>query len=345
MIAGLPQNIDTEFEQKLKLAYNQMISSRAPLIATHENPDGDGLGAMLALYSFLKLGDREVFCFASDLPEENLNFLPFIEKVGRNLPSDGKFDLVIGLDYGDLERLKLPREFLEQSNKFIGIDHHVQSEILPETLSLIYPELSSTSEIIFWFFKVNNIDITKEIATLLLTGILVDTGGLSHITTSAQTLKIASELFKKGVVPSRIASKALYKNKPASLKMWGKGLNRMKKINELEMIFSYISADDFMEHGAEFDDIAGLVSLMNTVSDAKIALLLIETEKGVIKGSLRSEKFKGVDVSEIARKLGGGGHKYAAGFTKEGDVDGVLEEVKRALSPIRKTHDILPPRT
>ncbi len=336
-----------EFIGGLRSLYDRLKNSQNILLATHENPDGDGLGAMFSLSLFLKQIGKHPFPFSYDKLPESLQFLPGSVSVQHTLPENDIFDLVIGLDYGDIERLHLRPTFLDES-RFVTIDHHVASRPFGD-LQIVYPDLSSTSEIAYWFFRNNSLAISKDIALNLLTGILVDTGGFSHITTSPQVFEVGSELLKSGVVPSKVLRESLDTRGEAALKIWGRALARIREVKEIGMLYSYILKDDLDEHGATFDDVAGLISLLNTAPTSRFTVLLVEYEKGVVKGSLRSERFKGVDVSEIAASLGGGGHKYAAGFTREGSMDDIVEDIKQVVlgfggTSDKKTYDILPPK-
>ncbi len=126
------------------------------------------------------------------------------------------------------------------------------------------------------------------------------------------------------------------KNVPA-IKLWGKALNRIQKDKNTGMAVSYLSKKDLEECGAKQEDISGLISVINTVGDAKFSLLLTEGNDNKIRGSLRSEEYKNIDVSRIAKSLGGGGHKLASGFEVEGKnaKDGV-ERIKEMILKARK---------
>ena len=314
---------------KLRSLYERLNNAERVLLATHENPDGDGIGAMLALSLFLREKGKYTVPFSTDGVPESLSFLPGSDAVQTVLPPHDFFDLIIGLDYGDVERLHLSPELLDES-RFVTIDHHVVARPFGD-LQIVSPLLSSTSEMIYWFFHENSISFSKEIALNLITGILIDTGGFSHITTSPRVLAVASDLLGRGVVPSRVLRDAIETRSASALKLWGSALCRIREDKEIGMIYSCISKEDLVRCNATFDDVAGLISLLNTISSSRFTVLLVEYEKGVIRGSLRSERFKGVDVSQIAAQLGGGGHRYASGFTRQGTIDDILEEIKEVV--------------
>ena len=134
-------------------------------------------------------------------------------------------------------------------------------------------------------------------------------------------------------VPSKVISESIEARQSAALKLWGRALGRVEEDKEIGMLYSFVAREDFDEFGADSDDVAGLISLLNTAPSSRFTVLLVEYEKGVMKGSLRSEEFKGVDVSQIASRLGGGGHKYASGFTSNKSVKDIIQDIRQvALS-------------
>ena len=134
-------------------------------------------------------------------------------------------------------------------------------------------------------------------------------------------LEIASDLMNKGARLSHIAHETYQKKDLPALRIWGLALSRIMLSDKTKAAVSIVTHDDLQQSGATLDDLTGVVNMLNTLPDTRFAMLLVEYEPGKIKGSLRSEPHKGVDVSAIARRLGGGGHKLASGF----EIDGKLE--------------------
>jgi phosphoesterase RecJ-like protein len=163
-----------------------------------------------------------------------------------------------------------------------------------------------------------NISLNKEIATCLLTGIFTDTGSFMHDSTTPAILKMAAKLMTKGARLSHIAHETYQKKDLPCLCIWGKALSRIMVSDKTGAAVSVITPEDMQECRAELDDLSGVVNLLNALPQAQFALLLAEYEPGKIKGSLRSEPHKNIDVSKLAKFLGGGGHKLASGFEVEG---------------------------
>lgn len=295
------------------------------LITSHEDPDADAIGSMLALFlSLQKIGLKAVVFSNDELPEY-LNFLPSFDCISNGDSLSVDYDLFFCLDYGDFKRLKLPANISEE--KIVTIDHHPESNHRG-VIKIVEPEISSTSEIIYSLINYLGIEIDKDVATCLLTGILYDTGGLKHAVTSSETLKIVSELLSTGISFDEISRKILTVGKSLmNSKIWAEILSRVSFDEKRKFAFSWISFDDFKKYKVGFSELEGIASLMSTISDASFSLFLIEHEKGKIDGSLRSEPHKGRSVIEIAKALGGGGHSFAAGFKQEGTIEEVLKKV------------------
>ncbi|MDO8529152.1 MAG: DHHA1 domain-containing protein, partial [bacterium] len=199
------------------------------------------------------------------------------------------------------------------------IDHHPDIT-LEGDVNILESSVSSVCEIIYSFFKFFNIKITKEIATFLMVGILGDTGSFQHSNTGAEVMNIASELMKKGASLFKIVEAIFANKKLSTLKLWGRAFEKAIINPKNNMIITVLTEEDIKECEASTEDIAQVASILNTVPGTKFSLILSQREGDLVKGSLRSEEYKGVDVSEIAHQFGGGGHKLASGFEVKGKI-------------------------
>jgi len=315
-------------KQKFQRIEELLNNSQNILIASHEHPDADAVASTLALHRLFKKQNKNSFPYLPDLPSKNLNFLPGFYDIKTEIDSFDA-DLVFCLDYGDFERLRLPGNIEEQ--KIITIDHHIYSN-QKGIINVIQPEASSTCEIIYLWLKELSISIDKEIATCLLAGIVSDSGSFRHVTTSSRTLKASAHLILEGAPLQKICRKTscMY-DKPGICKIWGKILSRVKTDKKSRLAFSWVSFDDLSEYKVQPKDLAGIASAISSISQAKVGLFLVEYEKGKIKGSLRSEPYKGQEVARLAEAFGGGGHMYASGFKTEGTIEETLKKVKNLI--------------
>jgi phosphoesterase RecJ-like protein len=302
------------------------------IILSHKNPDGDALGSSLGLALALQKLGKRVNCYSINEIPPVFGFLPGVEKYGEKLEFAG-YDLIVLLDCAIFKRTGIEDIFglIASFEKLIVIDHHPRTEVeaWENREEWIDEKKAATAVMIYELLQEMDAAIDKDIATCLLTGIFTDTGGFQHNNTDAVALQAAAELMKKGPRIEKIAKSIFNSKNIAAIKLWGIALSRIETDAATGMAVSYVNRSDIEEVGASQDDLAGLISLINTVSDAKFSLLLTEYDDQKIKGSLRSEEYNGVDVSEIARQLGGGGHKLASGFEVEGDLK---KSVKRITS-------------
>jgi bifunctional oligoribonuclease and PAP phosphatase NrnA len=286
------------------------------LIAAHEHPDGDAVGSCLALWHALAMQGKQAQVYVPDAPPDYLSFLPGLSHITTTKPAVADFDVVVVLDCTQLYRAHLQDELVNHPNVIV-IDHHVGNDEGGD-VNLVVPAAAATAHILVELFKIGNVPITRDMATCLLTGIFTDTGSFMHNSTTPEILELASELMNRGARLSHIAHETYQKKELPALRIWGEAFSRVMVNPATGAAVSIITYDDLANYGATRDDLDGVVNMLNTLPQTKFALLLTEYEPGKIKGSLRSEPQKGIDVSQVAQRLGGGGHKLAAGFEISG---------------------------
>lgn len=308
----------TSFSKEFKtLSYVIEKSSRILLVA-HSNPDGDTTGSVLALGEFLKNADKAVDIVCQDeFPE----FLKSLTKERFKKPDEieiGSYDAIIGCD--SVER-GFDQIIKTASPKTVTalLDHHPDITIEAD-IKILNPKKSSVCELVYDFFVSAEIEINRKMATYLMLGILSDTGNLQHANTTTQVMRISSELMKKGASFSKIIESTFSNKKMSTLKLWGLAFDKAKINPKNGMIATVITQRDIEKCQTSSEDIGQVASILNTVPGTKFSLILSEKGNGQVKGSLRSEEYKGVDVSKIARRFGGGGHKLASGFTIKGKI-------------------------
>jgi phosphoesterase RecJ-like protein len=313
--------------------------SESILILSHKNPDGDALGSSLGLALALKGQGKTVRTFSVNEIPAVFQFLPGVE-LFRQEPEFVNYDLVLLLDCALFSRTGIDSlgRLIASFDRLAIIDHHPRTEVekANEVHAWIDEKKSSTCVMVYELLAAMGSGMDKEIATCLLTGIFTDTGGFQHNNTDEATLKAAAELMKKGPRIDKIAKNIFQSKSLPAIKLWGTALSRIETNPQTGMAVSYVSRADIEAAGAKQEDLAGLVSLINTVSDAKFSLLLTEYDDHKLKGSLRSEEYTGVDVSQIAQSLGGGGHKLASGFEAEGDLRKNIAKITNLVLKLRE---------
>lgn len=312
---------------------NELIAqSKNILIVSHRAPDEDAVGSALGLKFALKKQGIESSVFIDSYSPKEFSYLPAHNLIKSKL-DDYNFDLIFGLDYGDIRRLAIDSLLKQSKSTFITIDHHVDEGANHIGEIKILEPVSSTAEIIYHYLKESNWPIDKDTASCLLTGIVGDTGGFIHSNTSYRTLLIVGELLSKGIRINKIIKQIL--NTSALVnnsQVLGQLLSRVERYPELDLVYLIVNNEDFEKWSKS--DLHKLASTINTVGDCKWALLLVEYEKGETKASLRSEDFKGVDVSKIASLFGGGGHRLSSGFRVNGKPEEILKEIIKKVEKV-----------
>lgn len=292
------------------------------LIITHENPDGDALGSMLALGQIMEAMGKKSDHICIDPVPRAFEFLHNTQKIKKDFLC-GDYDLIFILDCGDLRRTGFPdrlKEFSRHKKKIINIDHHPKNDLHKiARFNLVDYDCSSTSEIVFNLIRFLKINIDPKIATSLLCGIYTDTGAFQHSNTSVYVMEIASYLLKKGAKLKEITTNIANGKSVSALKLWGIVLSRANKNEEYGIVSSVITQKDITDCGATQSDLAGAVNVINSIPDSKAAILFYEMPDGLIKASVRTES-NSIDVSQLARIFGGGGLKKASGFTIDGKI-------------------------
>lgn len=301
------------YQDNYKLAAEALKSAQSPVFVAHRKPDGDSLGASLALHFILKLMGKQTTLACVDMPASRFDFLPDINRFQKTFSYDSH-DLIVVSDAGDKKMSnfhdKISR-FLSNEIPILNIDHHISNDMYGR-INLVDPSCASTTVIVYKLMKLLGLPPTPEIAVCILTGIYNDTGSFMHSNTNLEAFKIAAEMMQVGVDVS-VISKYMFRAKPISqLKLWGLILGRLK-CNRKNVVSSVISLSDIHHIGSNSEETGGIIDLISTVSGAEFTMLLAEDEKGFVKGSFRTQK-DDVDVAKIAADFGGGGHKKAAGF-------------------------------
>lgn len=319
-------SLSEQFDEVLNL----VKSAKRILLATHEDPDGDGLGSLIAFALWLKdtAVAKEIVAFIKgDLPDY-LSLLRGIEMCVRELP-EREFDLLIGFDYADFKRLGLSEWFARQPRiNIVTFDHHPGGRYQGDIL-LVDTAASSSTLVVYRFLNHIGASISPDIATCILSGIVTDTGGFVHSNTNTEAFMVAAEMMRRGADFSRITREVFRKKDPKYLRLWGEALFGTHFDKESGLVVSRVTSNDLKKHGAEKEAMVEFSSVLGTVEGSRCSVFLNQDsdDADYIRGSLRSEEYKNFDVSRLAAAFGGGGHKLASGFRIKGNWRGVVEKL------------------
>jgi len=295
-------------------------------LATHVRTDGDDCGSMLATAIALQSLGKKAVPFAKGGVPALLRFLPRHSEVREDFigaagAGSGAFDAVILFGCAYLERTELP-ELISLNLPVLNIDHHPDNQLFGDA-HLVDEQKSSAAEMTYDFLKYLGVEMTAEIATCLLTGIFTDTGSFMHANTSASALSAAGELMKYGARVDKIFGHTYSSKDLPSLRAWGKALENTRVDKNNQVAICVLTEEDLAElgEGLSEDAFTGLADTLNTIPDTRFSVF-VRQEGDYIKGSIRSDENKNVDVSKIAKAVaGGGGHKLAAGFRIKGRIE------------------------
>jgi bifunctional oligoribonuclease and PAP phosphatase NrnA len=304
------------------------------IVVTHENPDGDALGSLVAMREVLRtLGkDSPAFIDAREFPlPQEYRFLP-LEDVLSTPPDDIEERTAVFLDCGSLERN--PAEaFRRPSMHILNIDHHHDNTRFG-TVNLVDSEASCTAEIIWDLMHGLGVAPTPEIAQALYVGLITDTGRFMYENTGPRAHMMAAELIEAGVEVPKLY-RQVYEGVPyGKLALLARGLAKTRRYDNGRLTVTELDACDFAESGAEESYSEGVVDHLRAVEGTAVAALIrdrITAADGDRKVSLRASDER-VDVSRIARLQGGGGHRQAAGFTTGLEWDELVDFLRTALA-------------
>ena len=305
------------------------------LLTTHENPDGDALGSLVAMHEILNIMGKDNVMFMSaeefPLPYEYRD-LP-LQDVSHELPPDAEMRTIVFLDCGNIDRM--PVTFLRRdSAHIVNIDHHHDNTHFG-TANLVVGDASCTAEIVYDLTKDLGIELTPSIAEALYVALVTDTGKFQYENTTAAAHRMAAELIDLGVDVHAIFRR-LYENVPVpKLELLARVLGRVERYDEGALTVSYIERADYEATGADENFSEGIVdhirALEGTVVAALVREQLKEGREGIRKVSLRAATDL-VDVSVIAREEGGGGHRQAAGFSTTKSVPELIAFLRSEIS-------------
>ncbi len=288
------------------------------LLTTHEGPDGDALGSLLALHGILTQLGRDSVMFLAEkefpLPVE-YRFMP-LQEVFHEPPADLADRTVVFLDCGNIDRM--PVDWLQEGGDILNIDHHHDNTRFG-SINLVDDTAACTAEIVFELAGLLGAQLTPEIAAALYVGLITDTGMFMYENTDARSHRVAAALIEAGVDVNEIFRR-LYERMPeAKLRLLARSLDRVERHLDGALSLTYVSIEDYEATGADEVLTEGIIDFIRALDGTAVAAVVRDKPNAggeARKVSLRSTDGH-VDVSEIARKMGGGGHRRAAGFSTD----------------------------
>ena len=303
------------------------------VVVTHEHPDGDALGSLVAMHIGLSaLGKESVMFMSADefpLPREYRFFK--LEGLVSVMPGDLGERVAVLLDCGNIDRNAAAVQ--HELDPLLNVDHHHDNTMFG-TINYVVPEASCTAEIVWDLLSELGVTLTRPLAEALYVGLLTDTGRFSYENTGSTAHRMAAELVESGIDVAAIHHQ-IYEGFPfAKLELLGRALQKVVRYDEGKLAVAFLTAEDYEQTGAEDSFSEGIIDHLRAIEGTQVAVLvrdlLSEDRRGQKKVSLRATG-NDVDVSAIAREHGGGGHRRAAGFTTDLPLAELVETLRARL--------------
>ena len=297
-------------------------------IFTHVSPDGDAIGSSLALMLGLKQIKKEVYV-TTDSYSDCFNFLSGVDDIKKEL--SGNYDVTIALDCASLNRLYDPKGVYSRGGVTICIDHHGSNTYFAK-YNYVEADSPAVCMTLVKIFKRLSISITKEIGECLMAGIITDSGGFRYNTVNDETFEFAAQMLDLGVNISDVYFRTFDAKTRPQFELSSIATSRLKFYHDNRIAVTYVTNKDFKKVKALVGDHEGIVNIGRNILGVEVSVFLREDIDGTYKVSLRSNH--DIDVSEVAKVFGGGGHKQAAGCTIDTSLDVAIRKLVKEINKI-----------
>lgn len=308
------------------------------LLVTHENPDGDALGSLLAATLALRqLGKDVVMYHAGETPLPREYAFMSLQELVRERPADASERVLVAVDCAKEDRIG-DEAVLALAPLVLDIDHHHDNTRFGD-LNLIVADASSTGEVLRDVFAELGVELTPELAEPLYIALVTDTGRFQYANTTPKALRLAAELVEAGADIHAVFQEVYESVEFAKLKLLARALDRAEVLEGGRIVVSHLVRADFVDAGASEPYSEGIIDYLRAVEGAELAVLIREQlskSAAAYKGSLRSS-IDELDVSVIARRFGGGGHRQAAGFSTDLGLEETVEQIREGFLEQRAT--------
>ncbi len=311
---------------------------RRVLLTTHENPDGDGIGACLALAHYLRFLGKEPRIVVSPSVPGNLRWLDTEGWIEPYDPARVHAELAVWpdawllVDASEPRRLGLMHPVFEATKAPRAcLDHHLKEAPKGFEAEFTDPKATASGELVYDLAAPRmGLPLPVAMAEAIYASLISDTGNFRFSNSTGKVHRMAAELIEQGVQPARSYQRIYLQDTPSKVKLWGRALERMELLSDGRFGLLVISLEDMKAFGATHDDLDELVQQPTRLASVEVAGLLYETEDGLIKLSLRSKE--AVDVNAVCKLFGGGGHRLASGAKLDGPMQAAKTRVVAAVS-------------
>ena len=319
---------------QLDEAVRLLGSAPSVALACHVGPDGDALGSMLAMHHLCRANSKPSI---ASWPEPfvvapHYTFLPGLDLTTKPVDFPARPEVMVTFDCGSLDRLGELGAPAKDAGELIVLDHH-RSNDRYGSINVVDDDAAATAVVVREVARELGWSLTRDAALCLYTGIVTDTGRFQYSSTTAEVFGLAEELAGFDLPIADMTRQLFEENRFAYLQLVATCLARAELDELLGFVATWITEDDLRRYGVQIEETEGLIDLVRRAAEAEVSCVLKETPDGV-RVSLRA--ISATDVGAIAAHFGGGGHRYAAGFTAHGDVRDVLNAIKAELTATQR---------
>jgi phosphoesterase RecJ-like protein len=320
---------DQQLDEDLATAAALIGAAGQVALACHVAPDGDALGSMLALHHVLRgAGHNSVAGFAgTQVTGPHYRELPGLDLLCDPLDYPAGPEIMVTLDCGSLGRLGDLAVNAKAAKELVVVDHHV-SNTRYGSIHLVDPKAAASAVVVVRLIDALGLPLNRDAAVCLYAGLVCDTGRFQYESTTTEAFDLARRLLEFDVPVARLNRVLFEEHRLAYLRLVGTVLSRAEYVADHKFIWAAVTEAELAEYDVTIEETEGLIDFLRQAKEAEVSCVLKEAD-GHVRVSLRSMGH--VDVSAVAALLGGGGHRFAAGFTTTEPIGRVVETILQAL--------------
>lgn len=299
-------------------------------LACHVTPDGDALGSTLALHHVLRAAGREsIASFPAPFRvAPHYRDLPGLELLERPEAFPARPEVMVTFDCGSLDRLGMLRPAAEAAGELIVVDHHISNDRYGG-INVIDPDAAASGVLVRRLIDRLGLPLNDAAAVCLYAALICDTGRFQYESTCADVFALAGELVGYDVPVSKLSRTLFEEHRFAYLQLLAEAVANAQLVREQSFVWAAVTQDMLARHEVAVEEVEGLIDIIRRTAEADVACVLKEEADGTVKVSLRS--VGAADVQRVAAGHGGGGHRFAAGFTSEVGIDETVARIRAAL--------------
>jgi phosphoesterase RecJ-like protein len=330
----MSESITAGVDGALQRACRAIRGASSVALACHVSPDGDALGSMLGLYHVLR--NSEVDCVASFptpfIVAPHYRKLPGLDQLTPPHEFPHEPDVMVTFDCGALSRLGDLEQSAKAAHELIVIDHHISNDRYG-SINAIDPDAAASGTLVRHLVDHLDMPLNREAAVCLYTAIVCDTGRFQYDSTTPEVFDMARELVEYDVPVSDVSRTLFEEHRFAYMQLLGSVLGSAHLVPDRRFVWTAVTQEELNKFQVTMEEVEGLIDILRRTREAEVSCVVKEETDGTVRVSLRS--LGDIDVRRIAEAEGGGGHRFAAGFTSGDDIDEVVARIERKLPVAR----------